>query len=348
MENYIDMPDIDAISPQGSEWITQVLPSFDFGGFVNEIVNGDNIFKPDRIFSFLVNTFATELYSAVRILTVIISIIMISAILENLRSSFGKTNDFTTSFATVVLIMGLAIELFYQSGMYAESIANDLTIIMTALLPVMMTLSAGCGYVTTGVISHPILLYMCNIFGIIFDKVLIPLTVIYLAVSMVDLLSDTVELVKFRELIRKVYNFILGIVMTIFTGLLSIGSFAGVALDSVGAKGAKFALSNMVPFVGRSISEAMNAVASASMVLKNAVGITGIVVIIALCIIPILKIAAVIISIRISAAVCEPVASRKSLQILTVIADSLSMINASVISIAVMMIISIGIVVGIR
>lgn len=348
MDEYIDMPDLDSLSPQGAKWISESIPDFDFSGFVNEIVNGKMNLNPDNIFDFLLNTFVGELYSAVRILTVIIGIILVSALLENLRSSFNKTNDFTTKFVTVVLIMGLAVELFSTAGTYAENVAGDLTIMMNSLLPVMMTLTAGCGYVTAGTITNPILLYMCNIFGIMFDKVLIPLTVVYLVISMVDLISDGIKLEKFRELIKKIYNFILGIIMTVFTGLLSLGSFAGVALDSIGAKGAKFALSSMVPFVGRSLADAMSAVASASLVLKNAVGITGIVTILALCIIPIIKIAAVIICIRISAAVCEPVANKKSLQILTTIGDSLSMINASVISITVMMIISVGIVVGIK
>lgn len=346
MESYVEMPNLDVISTEGMEFIQEVLPDFNFDGFVNELARGKNLFEPDKIVNFLIRIFANEVYSAVRILTVIVGIVMISAVLENLYTSMGRQNTYNTGFATAALIMGLAVKLFSQSGAYAQNISSDLTNFMNALLPVMMTLTAGAGYVSTGVIANPIMFFMCNVFAVVFNKVLIPLTVIYLVISMVDLISDTIELGKFRDLLKKIYNFILGIIMTLFTGLLSIGSFAGVSLDSVGAKGAKFALSNMVPFVGRSVAEAMSAVASASLLLKNAVGITGIVTMLALCIIPILKISAVILCVRISAAVCEPVASRKTVQILSAVGDSLSMINASVISTAVMMIISIGIVVG--
>ena len=346
MENYIDMPSLDGISPEGLERIKDVFPQFSFDNFVNELTHANNMFQPNRIFEFLTTVFVNELYSAIKILTVIVGIVMLSSMLENLQNSFGKST-YNANITTVALIMGLAIKIFQQSSAYAIGISEDLTTMMMSLLPVMMTLTAGGGNVSTGVITNPILLYMCNIFSVLFNKVLIPLSVTYLALSLADLISDTVELGKFRELIKKIYNLILGIIMTIFTGLLSVGSFAGAALDSVGARGAKFALSNMVPFVGRSIAEAMNAVASASVMLKNAVGITGIVVMLALCIAPIIEIAAVILCIRASAAICEPVASKKSIQVLTAIGDSLSMINASVISIAVMMVISVGIIVGI-
>lgn len=346
MENYIEMPRLDGVSNEGMNFINQVLPDFDFNALVNELSVGNNVFKPDSILEWLINIFAGELYSTVKILTLIVAIVMISAILENLQTSFGKSNTYNTGFVTMALIMGLAIELFSQSSSYAKTVAHDLTTIMNALLPVMMTLVAGSGHITVGAMTNPVLFYMCNIFGILFDRVLIPMSVTYLAISQIGLLSETIKLDKFRELIKKSYNFILGIIMTIFTGLLGAGSFTGVALDSIGAKGAKFALSNMVPFVGRSISEAMNAVASASLVLKNAVGITGIVVMLALCIIPILKIAAIILCIRAATAICESIASYKTMQILTSVGDGLSMINASVISITVMMIISIGIIVG--
>ena len=317
-----------------------------FEAFVNRVISGENVFDAGNIFEVIFRIFSSELYSAIRILTVIIGIVIISAILENLYNSFGKTGGYNSSFTALALIIGLAVEIFSTTASYAQTVANDIVIIMNALLPVLMSLTAGCGYISVSMATNPVVLYMCNIFAVIFDKLLIPCSIVYLVVSMLDMLSETVRLGKFRELLKKYYNFVLGIVMTIFTGMLSIGSFAGASLDSLGARGARFALSNMVPFVGRSLSEAMNAVASASMVLKNAVGITGIVVMLILCAVPVLKIASIILCIRIATVVSESVANRKTVEILSSIGDSLSMIQAAVISITVMMIISVSIIVG--
>ncbi len=348
MDTYVDMPSMDNLSQSGHLWLNTTLPEFDFSHLVEEISSGKNIFAPDNILNSLIAMFANELYSAVKILTVITAIMMISALLENLRTSFIKKNIFGVEFIVVALISALAGEIFSQSGGYAAEISSDITKLMLSVLPALMTLTAGSGFMQTVVITNPILYFMCNVFAEIFNKILIPLSVAYFALSITDLLTETVKLTKFRELIKKIYNFVLGLVMTLFTGLLTVSSFAGRSLDSVGAKGVKFAVSSIVPFVGRSISDAMSAVVSASILLKNAVGITAIITILALCIIPILKIFATIIAIRISAAICEPIASGKSVNILSSVADSLSMINAAVIATVMMMIISLSLIVGFK
>lgn len=348
MDTYVDMPSADNLSQNGSLWIDTVLPEFDFSRFVEDISSGKNIFKPDTIFNSLISIFANELYSAVKILTVIAAIMLVGALLENLYTSFNKKNSFGVEFIIVALISALSGEIFLQSGTYAGEISSDITKLMWSVLPALLTLTAGSGFVQTVVLTNPILYFMCNVFAELFNKLLIPLAVAYFAISLTDLMTKTVKLTKFRELIKKVYNFLLGLMMTIFTGLLTVSSFAGHSLDSVGAKGVKFAVSSIVPFVGRSISDAMGAVVSASVLLKNAVGITSIIAMIALCLIPVLKIAATILAVRVCTAICEPVAGGKSVDILTAVADSLSMINAAVIATVMMMIISLSLIVGLK
>lgn len=348
MEEYITLPDLDVLSENGWNYVNEVIPSFSFSQLVNEITRGENVFNPEKILETLMKIFAAEIYSALKICTVIIAVVMLGAVLENLHEAFERRSGNISSIACIALIIGLLVSLYSESCTYAKGVGDDMTNIMVALLPVMMTLLVGGGLALTGAVTHPVLYFMCNVFAAIFNKILIPLSVVYLVLSLSDMLSDCIELTKFRELIRKAYNFILGMTMTFFTGLLGISSFVTTPVDGLGAKGARFAISNMVPFVGRSISDAMGAVVSASLVMKNAVGVVGIILMLALCIIPIIKIGAIVLCLRLSAAVCEPVADKKTIQALTAAGDSLSMINAAIVSTAVLMIISVGIIVGIK
>ncbi|MBQ6794561.1 MAG: stage III sporulation protein AE [Clostridia bacterium] len=348
MDTYVDMPSVDNFSETGTLWLDTALPEFDFSRFVEEISSGKNIFRPDDIFNSLFSLFAKELYSAIKILAVITAIMLIGALLENLKTSFNRKGAFGTEFVIIALISALAGEIFLQSGSYAGEVSENITKLMWSVLPAMLTLTAGSGFVQTVALTNPILYFMCNMFAELFNKVLIPLSVAYFAIALTDLLTDTVHLTKLRELIKKAYNFLLGLIMTIFTGLLTVSSFAGHSLDSVGAKGVKFAVSSVVPFVGRSISDAMGAVVSASVLLKNAVGITAIITMVALCVIPVLKIATTIIAIRVCTAICEPISGSKGIEILSSAADSLSMINAAVIATVMMMIISLSLIVGLK
>lgn len=343
-----DIPELDMISGEGMEWLENTLPSFSFSGFVNDIVSGENVLKPDKVFETLMKIFAGEIYSAVKVMAVITAIVLLGAVAENLRSAFGKNGFNASGIACIAVITGLGTKIFVDACGYARAVTSDITLIMAAVLPILITLTAGSGFAVTGSIAHPAVLMMCNVFAAVFEKILIPASVTYLVISLLDTLSDSVELGGLRELIRKIYNFILGIVMTLFTGILSISGFAAISLDGLGAKGARFAVSSMVPFVGGSISDAMSAVASASLVLKSAVGTAGITVIAALCATPVIKIGAIVLSLRAGSALCEPVADKKTVRALGAIGDSLSMINAAVISTAVMMIIALSIIVGVK
>lgn len=346
--DMMDIPELDMISGSGSEWMESVLPSFSFSRFVNDLVSGENIFKPDKIFDTLMRIFANEVYSAVKVMAVITAVVLLGALTENLKSAFGKNGFNASNIACIAVIAGLGTKIFSDSCGYAKTVTSDMTLIMAAILPLLITLTAGSGFALTGSIAHPIVLAMCNVFAVIIEKVLIPSSVAYLIISLLDALSDSVRLGGLGELIKKIYNFVVGIVMTLFTGILSISGFAAVSLDGLGAKGAKFAVSTMVPFVGGSVSDAMSAVASASIVLKSAVGTAGIIAVLVLCATPVLKIGAVVLSLRAGSALCEPVADRKTVSALNAFADSLSMINAAVISTAVMMIIALSIIVGVR
>jgi stage III sporulation protein AE len=348
MDELINIPQIDMISREGADWMENIFPSFTFSGFADELISGKSVFQADKILNTIIKLFAGEIYSSVKVLSVIMAVVLLGALSENLRDAFGKRGFNASGIACVSIITGLGVKMFADSCGYAKNVTNDMNLIMVAVLPILITLMAGGGYTLTGSVTHPIVLFMCNVFATIIEKLLIPLSVTYLAISLLDTLSDSLKLTGMRDLVKKTYNFIVGIVMTLFTGLLSITSFASVTLDGLGAKGARFAVSSMVPFVGSSISDAMSAVASSSIVLKNALGTAGIAAIAILCVTPIIKIGAVVFLLRVGAAVCEPIADKKTIQALTSIGDSLSMINAAVISVAVMMVIALSVIVGVK
>ena len=179
MDTYVDMPKTDNLTTMGHSWLNTAMPEFDFSQMVEEITSGKNIFKADNLFNSLMAMFANELHSAIKILTVIIAIMIISALLENLRSSFNKKSAFGTEFVVVALISALAGEIFSQSGEYAAELSSNITNLMWSVLPALMTLTAGSGFAQTVVITNPILYFMCNVFAGIFDKLLIPLAVAY-------------------------------------------------------------------------------------------------------------------------------------------------------------------------
>ena len=93
-------------------------------------------------------------------------------------------------------------------------------------------------------------------------------------------------------------------VLYIFTGYLSItGVITGTA-DAAALKAAKLTIAGVVPVVGGILSDASEAVVVSAGVMKNAVGVYGLLAIAAVWITPFLQIGIQYLMLKITAAVC--------------------------------------------
>ena len=136
-------------------------------------------------------------------------------------------------------------------------------------------------------------------------------------------------------------------ILTIFVGVLSIEGTLGSSVDGITAKTAKAAVSSFIPVVGKVLGDAVDTVIGCSAILKNAIGIVGVIVVIAICITPILKLAIITIIYHLTAALCEPIADSKIVSLITQMADTFKILLAILCSISVMLIIGITLVINI-
>ena len=83
----------------------------------------------------------------------------------------------------------------------------------------------------------------------------------------------------------------------------------GSSFDSVTVKTAKFAADKLIPAVGGGIADTMDASIASVLLVKSSVGVTGLIVMIAVCILPMMEACAVLMGIRIACTVAAPVAS---------------------------------------
>ena len=119
------------------------------------------------------------------------------------------------------------------------------------------------------------------------------------------------------------------------------------SVDGITAKTAKAAVSNFIPVVGKILGDAVDTVIGCSNILKNAVGIVGVVIIIGICIVPILKLTVLMATYYIASAICEPIADSKIVSLLSQMGDTFKVLLAMMICVAVMLIIGITLVIKI-
>lgn len=147
-------------------------------------------------------------------------------------------------------------------------------------------------------------------------------------------------------MIKSLTKWLLTAALTVFSGIAAIYGFSTPPLDNIGIKTAKFAVGSIVPVVGGFLSESIETVLTGTKLMKNAVGAAGIISLIVICCIPMIKIFAILISLKITAALIEPVSDKKYADMLKEASDSVAMTLSSLLCVAVLFILSIAIIIG--
>ena len=129
-------------------------------------------------------------------------------------------------------------------------------------------------------------------------------------------------------LVKGFVAWLIALLMTGFTGLLAVEGLIGAARDGAAAQSARYAVENMLPIIGGEVSGAMGALASSASLIRAAVGTTGILVVLAGCGKPALRLAASALSLKLTAAIIEPAADRRAAVAAGQLADTAEMLLA--------------------
>ena len=100
-----------------------------------------------------------------------------------------------------------------------------------------------------------------------------------MALGIIESINPEFHFTSITEGVKKAVTFLIGFIMTIFLGLMSLQSIVGASADTLGVKAAKYMVSNWVPFVGGAIADTYTNVKHSLGLLRGGTGFIGIAVI---------------------------------------------------------------------
>ena len=215
---------------------------------------------------------------------------------------------------------------------------------MNSLIPILITLMLTTGSFTSASLLEPILLFLITFIGNFINMIIIPFVLISTALAIVSKVSERIQLDKLSKFFNSSIVWILGIVLTIFVGLASVEGSLSSTVDGITAKTTKAAVSNFIPVVGKILGDAVETVIGCGAILKNAVGIVGVIVV---CMAPIIKLAILMGMYYLCAAVCQPIADEKIIKLLDQMGDTFKILFAILCSISIMLVIGVTLVIKI-
>lgn len=160
--------------------------------------------------------------------------------------------------------------------------------------------------------------------------------------GIVSNLSDKVQIGKLSTFLKSGITWFLGLVITIFVSILSLEGTLTSNVDGLTAKGIKAATSTVIPVVGKALGDSVDVVLGATSILKNSIGIVGIIIVIAICAMPIIKLAIFTITYHFASAISEPLADKKIVSLLEQMGGTFKVLLGVMFFIAVLLIIGIA------
>ncbi len=296
----------------------------------------------------ILNIAGKEIKSTVRSLGYILVIIIIHSIIKNISDGLGNSQiGEITHYVVYVLIVTLVMTNFSEMINLIRETTNNLVGFLNSLLPILLALMITTGNIVTASTIQPVLLVTITLIGNFISAVLLPLVLIGTALGIVSKISDKVQINKLSKFFKSSVVWILGVVLTIFVGILSLEGTLTSSVDGLTAKTTKAVVTSTIPVVGKLLGETVDAVLGCSNILKNAVGFVGIFIVISISILPIIKLAIMSIAFNLTAALSEPIADKKIVSIFEQMGDTFKVLLGMMTTISVMLIIGLTLVIKI-
>lgn len=175
-------------------------------------------------------------------------------------------------------------------GMGTSAISS-ITTFSNVLLPVVATVTAATGAITGAAARQMAAALFSGLLVDLIDRLLVPLVYGYIAASVAYAAVGNEGLKRLAALIKWLATTILTIVLLVFVGYLTVSGIIAGSADAATVKAAKFAISGAVPVVGGILADASESILAAAGVLRSTVGVFGMVVVLAICLLPFLQLA---------------------------------------------------------
>jgi stage III sporulation protein AE len=179
---------------------------------------------------------------------------------------------------------------------------EDVTAFTNLLLPTLAAATAATGAVGTSAAQYTASVFFADVLLTAISRVLLPLVYGFVALAAADAALGNRMLRGLGELLRSVVSGGLKGILFVFTAYLSITGLISGSADATTVRAAKLALSAAVPVVGSMLSDASETVLVSASLLRTSVGVFGMLAVLAICVVPVLRIAVQYLALKLTAA----------------------------------------------
>lgn len=289
--------------------IVENLDTLDlFNGGVKEkliqILNGEYFVNYTSLFTSILSIFFLDIREILPLIFTLLAIGILSNLISELKhenSSVGDIVYFVCFSIMVITILFVFKDLLILTSEAISTIVKQ----MQVVFPLLITMLTSIGSISSVSIYNPMVAVLTTIVSLVFEKFLYPVFIVMFLFAILGNLSKTIKLDKFQSFLSSTFKWVVGLIFTLFAGFLSIQGISAGKFDSISIKATKFAVKSYIPIIGSYISDGMDFLVLGSVLVKNSIGLIGILVLFVSIISPIISILVIKLGMHLSSAVLE-------------------------------------------
>ena len=240
-------------------------------------------------------------------LAIMLPVLLASLVTHTLAADGGAVSSLGRCVCFMLVLIPVVMCVLAELTHARETI-TETTRRMEQILPLLLTLLTAVGGSASSAFLHPVVVAASGSMVYLAREVILRLVMCTCAVTTVNHLSDRAHLTRMAHLLRSAVCWLLGVSFTVFLGAMSMQGVCSASIDGVAIRAAKYAVDNFVPVVGGMFSDTMDTLVGCTLIVKNALGVTAMLILVSVLAAPLVRTLAVVAVLKLSAALLEPVA----------------------------------------
>ncbi|MDD2361918.1 MAG: hypothetical protein PHH84_03020 [Oscillospiraceae bacterium] len=270
------------LAESGAEEIWSDLPS-ETKDFMNKI--GVDSFKaesftgmkPDKVINSLFDLLKERATGPFRSAGVLLGVVLLYALMDGMRQTV-KEESISKVFGAICAITACAALLVPISGCIRDvsNAAKSTSVFMFSYVPVFAGIMLASGQAVTSASYQTVVLFAAELISLAATHFIVPMMTVSLAMGLTGSVTPNMKLDRASSFINSCCGWLLGLITSVFVGLLSMQGMVGSAVDTMTGRAIRFSLGAFVPVVGSALGEAYNSVRGCLSLLKSTLGGFGI------------------------------------------------------------------------
>lgn len=338
--DFVETPDMTEIE----EALEDILPEDEIGfeDLYEQVISGEMTFG-EELLGEVKDVVFQEFSNHKKNVMVVLLLMVLSAVFSNFTAVFKSSQVAELGFYSVylLLIMVLMKDFLAISKSIEETVYNLLEFVR-AMVPSYCIAIASVGGVNSATIFYQFILVLIFViqYGLVYF--LLPMTNVYVVLTMVNYISKEDFLTKMAELVKKAIEWSLKTMIGLVVGFNVIQGLVAPAMDSMKAAVLNKTMS-AVPGLGNAAGAVTELIVGSGSLIKNGIGVAGLIIILVICLTPIIKVLIFTFTYKLVGACMQPISDRRLLGGVNGIADGSTLLFRIIFTAALVLMLSIAI-----